>query len=214
MLQNYKEHIVLFTRYPVAGKCKTRMIPKLGPEGAASLQKELTEHITGKIHELLKIRPFFPFIWYVDSTKDGMTTWLGPNFTYKKQANGSLGKKMAAAFSHSFAQQAERVVLIGSDCPGIDDALLSLALDSLLKKDVVLGPAMDGGYYLIGLHQKGMKKATSLFSDTLDWGQSTLFTQTLGLAKKASLSIHILEPLHDIDTPADLMHWNPSLIAE
>jgi uncharacterized protein len=112
---------------------------------------------------------------------------------------------MAAAFRASWASGTERAVLIGTDCPGLDAPLIARALDHLHTYDVVIGPAHDGGYYLIGLHRNTQNKMAALFSD-IAWGSADTFSQTIERANRAGLSTVTLKELHDIDRPEDLKH--------
>ncbi len=113
---------------------------------------------------------------------------------------------MADAFVRAWRQGAGRVLLIGSDCPDIDAAVIRDGLEQLLNHDVVLGPAVDGGYYLIGL-RTSVGRPACLF-DGVDWGTDQVLQQTLTLAETAGLSSAFLRELHDIDRPEDLVHFN------
>jgi rSAM/selenodomain-associated transferase 1 len=110
---------------------------------------------------------------------------------------------MQRAFDFAFQQNHKRVVIIGADCPGLRASHMTQAFRSLRHKDLVLGPATDGGYYLIGLSHY----EKSLFKN-MGWGTDTVLAKTLTLAEQKGLSIELLEKLSDVDRPEDLKHFN------
>ena len=196
------ETLIVFTRYPEPGETKTRMIPVLGAEGAAVLQRQLTEHTLKQVQKLQSIRSVSLEFHYTGGTQQLMQQWLGENFTYYPQQKGDLGQRMYAAFAQAFTAGNDRVVTIGIDCPDIDELLLDRAFDLLTQKDLVLGPAEDGGYYLIGLSCLMVQ----LFQD-ISWGSDLVLAQTTDIAKKLGLNFDYLTTLNDIDRPEDLSIW-------
>ena len=199
--------LILFTRYPQSGTTKTRLIPALGAEGAAMLQRQMTEHTLRQIEQfaseqLVKTEPIALEIWFTGERAQ-MQQWLGAERNYQAQGTGNLGDRMARAFQSAFASGVEKAVIIGSDCPQLDADRLSQAFRSLQTHDLVLGEATDGGYYLIGLRQF----VADLFVG-IDWSTERVLQQTLDIAKRLSLSIALLEPLTDIDRPEDLPIWD------
>ena len=197
------DQLTIFTRYPEPGLTKTRLISTLGEEGAAALQKELTEKTIQKIEQLVKTSTIEPVICFEGGDLVSMQNWLGPDRLYKPQGHGNLGEKLKKAFGDAFAAGAQRVVTIGCDCPGLSREIVCRAFDALYMKDLVLGPATDGGYYLVGIKYS----IDALFKD-IPWGTDKVFEKTLSLAQKLDLSIEILEELHDVDRPEDLAYIN------
>jgi hypothetical protein len=201
-----KECLIIFTRYPEPGKTKTRLIPVLGAEGAAILQRQMTEQ---KLSEVKKLQSFYPLLVEVHFTGGNeqlMQTWLGSSITYKKQSEGDIGKRMAAAFQAAFEEGMNSVVLIGIDCPDLNAKLMSEAFQALNHHDLVLGPAKDGGYYLIGLN----KLIPELFRD-INWSTEVVLQQTKNIAHKLNLAVAYLPTLSDIDRPEDLSVWTDKL---
>ena len=196
------ETLIIFTRYPKPGKTKTRMIPALGEEGAAKLQRKLTEHTLKQAKKLRSMRSVSLEFHYAGGNQQLMKEWLGNTLTYYPQQEGDLGQRMQSAFAQAFAAGNNRVVTIGIDCPDIDEILLTQAFDLLTKKELVLGPAEDGGYYLIGLS----RLIAELFAD-ISWGSDRVLTQTKDIANKLGLSVDYLTTLNDIDRPEDLFIW-------
>ncbi len=193
-----KECLIVFTRYPEAGKTKTRLIPALGAEGAAKLQRQMTEQKLAEAKMLQTIHPVFIEIHFTGGNQQLMQSWLG-NITYKQQSQGDIGCRMAAAFQTAFEAGMNRVVLIGIDCPDLKAELMSEAFQALHQHDLVLGPAKDGGYYLIGLNHF----ISELFMG-ISWSTAKVFEQTQNIAEKLELAVAYLPTLSDIDRPEDL----------
>ena len=197
------DQLTIFTRYPEPGLTKTRLISALGEAGAAALQKELTEKTIQKIDQLAKTSTVEPVIYFEGGDLASMQNWLGHERLYKPQGHGSLGKKLKKAFEDAFSAGAQRVVAIGCDCPDLNKEHIGRAFDALYLKDLVLGPATDGGYYLIGI-----KRPLDGLFENIPWSTDKVFETTVCLAQQLDLSIEILQELHDVDRPADLEYIN------
>jgi hypothetical protein len=128
-----------------------------------------------------------------------MRNWLGNDLSYKLQGEGDLGQRMERSLINAFNQTAEQVIIIGTDCPALNAQILLTAFEKLQVFNLVLGPAIDGGYYLIGLQ----KPAAELFTN-IHWGTAEVFAKTVEIAKKLNLLIGYLQPLADVDRPDDL----------
>jgi len=201
-----REHIILFTRLPKPGAVKTRLINRLGPQGAAELHDKMTIHVLRRIQPILKVRKIQLQVYYCGGSRKEMVNWLGNAYALYSQQGSNLGQRMEHALTRIIRQGADRALLIGSDCPALDADILSRALDSLDSHDLVLGPAADGGYYLIGL-RAGKNGYANLFAN-IDWGTDQVLQQTLTQAKKSRFSYTLLPRLHDIDRPEDLVYFN------
>ena len=209
MSANLLETLIVFSRYPEAGKTKTRMIPALGAQGAAELQRQMTEHTLKTATKLQSIRNLSIEIHFAGGNLQLMSAWLGDRFSYIPQAEGDLGKKMDTAFQRAFGRGQQRVVIIGIDCPDLDCRILEQAFASLQAVDLTLGVAADGGYYLIGLK----RQIPDLFQQ-IDWGTSLVLQQTSAIAQKLNLNTHYLTTLPDVDRPADLAIWHKHVNSE
>jgi len=194
--------LLLFSRYPTPGKVKTRLIPGLGAEGAASLQRCLTRHILGVARRFVETAKIDLEVWFDGSRITLMQRMFGMEFCYRPQGGGDLGQRMVQAFAAAFGQGRRQVVLMGSDCPEISEALLAESFFLLEGYDLVLGPAKDGGYYLIGLRTWHPE----LFRD-IPWGTGEVLEKTLAAARRLKLPVALLESLTDIDRPEDLAVW-------
>jgi uncharacterized protein len=195
-----RERLIVFTRYPEAGKTKTRLIPVLGAEGAAQLQGQMTEHTLAQVQKC--DRALSIEIHFAGGTRQQMQEWLGMSWSYREQTQGDLGQRMVAAFARAFADGMERAVIIGIDCPDLNANLIGEAFEELRTCDLVLGRAADGGYYLIGLRQP----IPELFQG-IHWGTSQVLQQTVAIAERSGCAIAYLPLLHDVDYPADLATW-------
>jgi rSAM/selenodomain-associated transferase 1 len=196
------ERLLIFTRLPVAGRVKTRLVPALGAEGAASLHQRLAERTLETAHRFLAGRQTVLEIWFDGGTESETRAWLGEGPAYHRQVGNDLGQRMGAALAHCFPEGVRCVVLVGTDCPDLSVAILEKAFAGLQNADVVLGPAEDGGYYLIGLRQDEPR----LFKD-ISWGSNLVLEQTMEAIAQRGLAVLFLPTLADIDRPADLAAW-------
>ncbi len=194
--------LIVFTRYPEPGRTKSRLIPVLGRDGAAELHSRMTEHTLRKVRRFLAGRHVSLRIWYDRGNADLLKQWLGADVRPVAQGEGDLGRRMEGAFAQSFDRGMKRVVLIGTDCPGIRPAHLAKAFQALKASDAVLGPANDGGYYLIGLR----RPARGLF-EGIPWGSGEVLERTLDVAQAMALRVALLDRLDDVDRPEDLRFW-------
>jgi len=197
-----KERLILFTRYPVPGETKSRLIPILGPEGAADLQCLMTERTLHRARQIEKQRRVLIEVRYEGGNSRLIRRWLGRGLYCLRQERGDLGERMARAFREAFAEGAERVVLVGTDCPGITANVFQKAFDALAENDVVFGPASDGGYYLIGMR----RFVPRLFVD-ITWGSATVLKETMRVVDELNLPATLVDELDDIDRPEDLHVW-------
>jgi uncharacterized protein len=194
--------LVLFARFPVPGRTKTRLIPALGALGAAALHRRLVLHALRTAQALRASLPMDLEIRVADSNEAAMNHWLGDELWCRQQGDGNLGERMARAFEESFREGSIATVLIGSDCPGLTPEGLAAAFDALQSHPAVLGPATDGGYYLIGLR----RPVPELFQG-MNWGTGTVLSESLGILQRLQLDTVLLETLHDLDRAEDLPVW-------
>jgi rSAM/selenodomain-associated transferase 1 len=198
--------LVVFVRYPRVGTVKTRLVPALGAELAADLYRALAEGVLAATAP--RVREYERLVFYdPPEAGDEMRGWL-PAGRLRRQAPGDLGTRMANAFAKTFARGARRVALIGSDVPGLSRVEVGEALAALERVDLVLGPAQDGGYYLVAL--RGPQP--SLF-DGIAWGTPQVLDETLSRASAAGLSVAQLARRRDVDTIEDLQAEWPRVAA-
>lgn len=192
--------IIVFTRFPEPGSTKTRLIPLLGAEGACRLHRELTQNIIAQIQKLRSNFPIKVEIHFSGGSQVQIAGWLGREWDYAVQTEGDLGLRMEQAFRRAFDQGWGQVVLIGSDIPDLTAAIIRQAFQKLGNHELVLGPAQDGGYYLIGLKAS----RPELFGHPIVWGTKTVLKNTLQKADQLGCKTALLAELRDVDRPEDL----------
>ena len=199
----FRDRLIIFGRYPVPGNTKTRLIPALGPVGAAGLQRHLTEKTFLTAKEFATRHKTTIECCFEGGSHQKIRRWLGPIPILSFQHAGDLGRRIRFAMFDALNNGSKRVVLLGTDIPGVNAEILKNAFAALIKHDIVLGPSTDGGYWLIGL-----KRPIDLFQQ-IDWSTPRVLDQTLAQARHMNLTVHLLEFLSDMDTPEDLRRWQP-----
>ena len=201
-MADQRRRLILFARFPVAGKVKTRLIPALGAEGAAALHRRLVLRTLRTAHALCQSQNVELEIRFAGDDASPMRHWLGDRWLCRPQCEGDLGRRMAGAFADSFREGSPATVIIGSDCPSLTPETLASALESLKTHSVVFGPATDGGYYLIGL----TRPVPELFQGVA-WGTETVLAQSKEILARHGCQPALLQPLPDLDRPEDVVSW-------
>lgn len=187
------------TRLPCEGRNKTRLTPSLGAAGAAQFHDRLARHTIRHASEFCAANGTVKLvIWLAGGSPEEGRQWLG-NHYLKEQKAGDLGVRIASAVECAFAEGAQRVVVIGTDCPELDGRGLEAAFAALDDFPLVFGPACDGGYYLVGLRER----CPAIF-ENIGWGGASVLAESLAAAQSSGASACLLEMLPDVDTPEDL----------
>jgi rSAM/selenodomain-associated transferase 2/rSAM/selenodomain-associated transferase 1 len=200
-----RQRLILMCKYPRPGAVKTRLGPALGMDRACDLHRALVAHTVAEMTRFaaqggdgvcLEAR-------VADAPDEASArAWLGAGLSIRPQGDGDLGQRMARAVESAIDDGVEAVVVIGGDCPELTATQLGMAFAALVQKDLVLGPASDGGYYLIGLQ----RACPALFAG-IAWGGPEVRAQTLAIARERALAVTLLAELSDVDVPADLALW-------
>ncbi|MCJ7501285.1 TIGR04282 family arsenosugar biosynthesis glycosyltransferase, partial [bacterium] len=198
--------LIVFTRYPTPGLTKTRLIPALGPEGAADLQRQMTEHTLSVVGPLIS-EGIQLQVRYEGGEESDMKKWLGEVLSFVPQGEGDLGDCMRRAFGDSFKEGFEKAVIVGTDCPSLGADDVAEALDLLEENTLVLGPAVDGGYYLIGIRSDASEWLYELVFENIPWGTDQVFNTTVNVLAETGLDVGLLNEKADVDEPEDLVHW-------
>jgi len=194
-----KDCILFYVKYPEPGEVKTRLADDCSPELAAEFYTVLVEE---KLAELSKGCEADILICYApEKARRQMTEWLGKDYRYIAQKGSDLGRRMENGFREAFFMGYDRVVLVGSDIPGLTPEIINEGLTQLIPETASLGPADDGGYYLIGFPRSGI--VPTIFQN-MDWSTDTVFQTTLTRLEDNGATCHILPSLEDIDTYEDL----------
>jgi len=197
-----RRHVAVFTRAPVAGASKTRLIPLLGGQGAAHAQRVMAWHAL----EMATALPDASVsLWCAGDVAHPFLQLCSAHFHVEcvPQCDGDLGRRMADCLQRGLAMH-EQVLLIGSDCPAMSTANLAQAADALDAARMVFIPAEDGGYVLVGARRGGLE--TGCF-DEVDWGSAEVMAQTrrqlIAQGWKSGDDWRESSPLWDVDTPED-----------
>ena len=182
--------LLLFVKNPIPGKTKTRLAASVGNERALVMYDRLQRYTRDQAAALEGVTLYLHYSDHVPEED----LWPADRFLKLVQRGEGLGQRMEAAFQHAFARGHERVCIIGSDCPGVTTELLGRAFAALETEEVVLGPALDGGYYLLGLRHLH----PTLFRD-MEWSTERVAEETLARAGAQGLGVGQLEVLRDVD---------------
>jgi rSAM/selenodomain-associated transferase 1 len=188
-------HVLLFARAPRAGQVKTRLAADIGSQAALEVYREIGARVVRQIAPQSTIT-----VWYEpQDAADEMRAWLG-DLRFRAQPDGDLGARLAGAFEAHFAAcPGLPAMAIGADVPGVDAGVIADARAALDNSDVVIGPARDGGYYLIGL----ARPLPGLFQD-IPWGTGEVFGATLAACRAHGVEPAILPERIDVDRVHDL----------
>lgn len=198
MKQSSPKCILLFLRAPEKGHVKTRLAASLGDDVTLKLYRSFVPDML----EMLT-RTTYPVILY-GHPRDKISeikAWLGGKMPCRPQTGNTLGDKMANAFSAAFSEGFEQAVLIGSDIPDLPDRIIHEAFSALDREGAALGPAADGGYYLVAFRKSAFLPEAFI---NIPWSTEKVLARTLEKFKDAGTPVRLLEPWKDIDTVEDL----------
>ena len=188
--------LLLFVKYPDKGTVKSRLSKEFGENTVLRLYEGFVLDI---LETIRKGKYRFKICFHPPSAQEKISSWLGKSYFYMPQNGNDLGEKMKNAFAAAFSDGFEKAILIGSDIPDLTKEVIDEAFAS--DGDAVIGPAKDGGYYLIGF-----KRNTFLphIFEGMQWSTASVFERTMEIFRKHSYKVHILPQWRDVDTPEDL----------
>lgn len=193
--------LIVFLKNPVEGKVKTRIANTAGNIKALEIYRELL----GILNDNLARVNCEVYLYFTETPMD-ISYWANANYIYRVQKGNDLGARMSAAFEDVFrdggSQKPLKVLIVGSDCPLLSAEIIDEAFLKLDKSDIVLGPAEDGGYYLLG-----MKKMNTELFEGVSWSTEKVLNETLDKAAGLGLSVAFTPSLFDIDTEEDWTRW-------
>ena len=187
--------LIIFTRNPELGKCKTRLAKNLGDQSALDIYKYLLKHTASITKNIDADR----FVFYSENIHQD-DIWDNQLFHKKLQKGNNLGERMENAFETLFQLGYKKVLIIGSDLLDLKESTIKKGFESLDDKDFVIGPAIDGGYYLLG-----MKTLYKEIFRNKDWGTNSVRMDTLKNLQNHQVAL--LKELNDIDTFEDMKHY-------
>lgn len=190
--EDSKSLLLIFTRNPELGKCKTRLAATIGDQKALNIYNFLLRHTVAVTKGVKAVKQ----VWYSEEIWEN-DIWDARVFIKKLQQGSDLGARMALAFKEGFAAGFERIIIIGSDMYDLTTTDIDQAFTALATEEVVIGPAQDGGYYLLG-----MTRFTNAIFQQKAWGTDTVLKDTL--ADLHPKNVHQLETRNDIDLYEDI----------
>ena len=191
--------LIVFAKAPAEGKVKTRLARSLGDDFATWFCKKCVANL---LNEFQKLSYDIDVYFFSDKGRLQTNNLEKMNFIYRKQNGNDLGERMRNSFAEVLNGGSRKAIIIGTDIPDISCKIIEEAFNLLDESDIVLGPSIDGGYYLLG-----MKAQNNFLFSGIDWGSKKVFTQTLYKLNAKRRIIKILKKLSDIDTKADLEYW-------
>lgn len=201
MMESFDGALLIFAKAPLPGQAKTRLIPALSEAGAAALQQQLIDSTLA----IVGSQPCGALqLWCTPDTSHPAFLRCAANYPVQllQQQGSDLGARMAHAFDRALAKYSWAIA-IGTDCPGLTADDLHRTAELLRQdSDAVLGPAADGGYYLLGLR----RFEPSLFNDMV-WGGDDVLAETRRRLQQLGMDTRLLEVKHDLDRPEDLRHF-------
>jgi rSAM/selenodomain-associated transferase 1 len=182
--------VVMMLKAPVEGEVKTRLAASTGNEVALRIYRKLVERQIQEVPDGWNLEIFYTPIEKMEL----MVQWLGPSVALHPQRGEGLGNRLHYAVDAAFSRNGGKVIAIGGDCPGLTSEVLERTGEALDEADVVLGPAKDGGYTLIG-----MKECHSELFSGISWGTDRVLEETIIRLKEGSHHFSLLEELEDVD---------------
>jgi rSAM/selenodomain-associated transferase 1 len=192
------KYVLVFVKLPEAGKVKARLSKDLDENTVCSLYKVF---VLDLLDTLKKGNFTFKICFYPPGAEEKVADWLGRDILYIPQAGKDLGDRMKSAFIDIFSRGYSEVLLIGSDIPDLPERIIEEAFEGLKNSEAVVGPAFDGGYYLIGF-----RKDTFLpeIFQGIHWGTDKVFAKTMEIFKRNNYRVHVLTKWRDVDRIEDL----------
>lgn len=198
MTKSNEKCTLLFMKYPKKGQVKTRISRKIGDLITVELYKNF---VLDLLSTLDKIETDLWVCFYPKASQKKLAKWLGNKYFYIPQKGENLGQRMKNSFLEAFARGYRRVVVIGSDIPDLPGVFIKEAFSYFETSDVVIGPATDGGYYLVGFRYDTF--LLKVF-EGIHWSTDTVFRETMTILEKSNRKVHILPEWSDVDTIDDL----------
>ena len=189
--------LIIFTKNLVFGKVKTRLASSVGNDKAFEIYTLLIAHTHAITHQLSMNK----IVFYSDEI-EADDLW-GNDYKKQLQAGNDLGERMLNAFEFSFQKSNGKAIIIGCDCPQLTTQIINHAFEQLDNCDVIIGPAEDGGYYLLG-----MKKLHEQLFANIEWSTNKVLTETIKRCNENKLSYNLLPTLNDVDEENDLRYMN------
>lgn len=197
-----KTCVIVFAKNPIPNRVKTRLIPPLSPEQAAMLY---TAFLTDWCAALAELPDVDIVIAYTpEDAQPDLRALIGDDATYIPQIGDDLGERLVSATQWAAEHGYTKILIVGSDSPTLPISYISEAITLLDARDIVIGPSVDGGYYLIGFAVENLATIVPLVFSEIAWSTAAVFQQTVTRIREAEVTLGLLPPWYDIDTVEDL----------
>ncbi len=197
-MKTYNNSILFFVKYPEPGKVKTRLAKKLGDKKASALYRCFIQDL---LETFKNVKADIHLYYTPGNSLQKFKDWLGNDHNYVKQPDDTLGGRMSESFDQTFSINYQKAIVIGSDSPDLGAEMINNAFNLLDNNQAVIGPAADGGYYLLGFNRKDF--LTDIFKN-INWSTDKVFSDTMKIFKNNKYKVAKLSKWHDIDTFEDL----------
>lgn len=203
--------LIVFAKNPIPNQVKTRLIPKVSPEQAASLYRAFLADWCETLAELSNVDLVIAYT-PIEGLPE-LQTLIGDDVTYIPQTGTGLGQRLTSATQWAAENRYNKILLVGSDSPTLPLSYIFQAVVGLDARDVVIGPSTDGGYYLIGVSSKNLTTTVPFVFEEIAWSTADVFQQTVERIQTVNVTLKLLPPWYDVDTPEDLTFLHAHLSA-
>lgn len=194
--------LIVFAKNPIPKQVKTRLLPRISPEQAALLYSAFLMDWCEALKELQNTDLIIAYT--PPESQPNMQELIGNDVAYIPQDGADLGERLISATQWAAKNGYDKILLVGSDSPTLPLSYISQAIDGLDSRDIVIGPSMDGGYYLIGFTIEGLNEIIPSIFDDIAWSTPQVFQQTVELISTMNVTLKLLPPWYDVDTPEDV----------
>lgn len=203
--------LIVFAKNPIPNQVKTRLIPTLSPEQAATLYTAFLMDWCQILAELPDVD--IVIVYTPPEAQPDLQALIGENAIYIPQIGTDLGERLTSATQWAMEQGYTKILVVGSDSPTLPISYISQAITLLDSRDIVIGPSTDGGYYLIGFSAEALTTTVPLVFEEIAWSTADVFQQTFARIHEAQATLGLLPPWYDIDTAEDLAFLHAHLTA-
>ena len=206
-----KTCLIIFAKNPMPHQVKTRLIPQLSPEQAARLYRAFLLdwcETLAALPNAVRVIAYTP-----PASLPDLQALIGKDAIYIPQVGDNLGERLISATQWAAEQGYPKILIVGSDSPTLPLSSVSQAIATLDSRDIVLGPSVDGGYYLIGFSAANLAKTVPFVFEDIAWSTESVFQQTVARVRSTGKTLGLLPPWYDVDTPADVAFLHAHLSA-
>ncbi len=194
--------LIVFVKNPIPNQVKTRLLPILSAEQAASLYSAFLKDWCGALSTLSDIDLIIAYT--PPESQSALEELIGKHKTYIPQIGTDLGERLTNATKWCAEIGYEKIIIVGSDSPTLPISFISDAIAGLDSQDLVIGPSVDGGYYLIGFSTNTLSKTVPSIFEGIAWSTTQVLQQTIARIQANKVTLKLLQPWYDVDTPEDL----------